>query len=355
MSRIHPSVTVVIVFHYVLCLSQTVFCLSVLPKVTGSRGCRGRHFPQSVVSLLPSQSRGSFGTTLYRSDLTELRATKTSHTDNSPVDTKDTAPSPLSPSSNAKHVVIVGGGVGGLAVAARIKAGSGDNTKVTILEKNSHMGGRCGSFEVEVDGQRFRHERGPSLLLLPEVYRRLFAETTGKSAEDYGLTMKQCIPAYQVVFEDGERISVGFPRRADAPMTSEELASRQIMDSWEPNGAAKWDEYMTITSAYLDCGLPNFIEEKLDLDSFPNFLIQSMRDFGKAWPLKPHSDVLDAIFESSKLKALASFQDLYVGLEPYKNPKLLAGGVLQSTAPAVFGLLAAIELHPNNDKAGGKV
>lgn len=54
------------------------------------------------------------------------------------------------------------------------------------------------------------------------------------------------------------------------------------------------------------------------------------------------------------MRALASFQDLYVGLEPYRNDNKLFGGVLQTTAPAVFGLLAAIELHPKNDKAGGK-
>jgi hypothetical protein len=73
----------------------------------------------------------------------------------------------------------------------------------------------------------------------------------------------------------------------------------------------------------------------------------------QAWPLKPHSDVLDAIFESDKMRALASFQDLYVGLEPYRNNDQLFGGVIETTAPAVFGLLAAIELHPNNKKAGG--
>jgi hypothetical protein len=53
------------------------------------------------------------------------------------------------------------------------------------------------------------------------------------------------------------------------------------------------------------------------------------------------------------MKALASFQDLYVGLEPFRNDDLLGGGVLKSTAPAVFGLLAAIELHPKNKKSGG--
>jgi len=53
------------------------------------------------------------------------------------------------------------------------------------------------------------------------------------------------------------------------------------------------------------------------------------------------------------MKALASFQDLYVGLEPYKNNDQFGGGVLKKTAPAVFGLLAALELHPSNNKAGG--
>ena len=70
--------------------------------------------------------------------------------------------------------------------------------------------------------------------------------------------------------------------------------------------------------------------------------------------MKPHSDVLQAIFESDKMQALASFQDLYVGLEPFRNDDKPFGGVAQTTAPAVFGLLAAIELHPRNDKAGGR-
>ena len=75
----------------------------------------------------------------------------------------------------------------------------------------------------------------------------------------------------------------------------------------------------------------------------------------QAWPLKPHSDVLDAIFSLNKMKALASFQDLYVGLEPYRNNNEFAGGVMKKTAPAVFGLLSALELHPTNEKAGGRV
>ena len=74
----------------------------------------------------------------------------------------------------------------------------------------------------------------------------------------------------------------------------------------------------------------------------------------KMWPLKPHSDSLDEIFTSTKLKTLASFQDLYVGLEPYRNDGELFGGVIKKTAPTVFGLLSALELHPTNKLAGGE-
>ena len=251
------------------------------------------------------------------------------------------------------RVIVVGGGVGGLAVASRIASVS-DVCQVIVLEKNKFLGGRCGSFAVATDKGTFRHERGPSLLLLKGVYDELFRDCSpGKSARDYGLDIKQCIPAYQVVFEDGDRIDLGFPKACNQQEMKElELKSIAKMESYEANGASKWDEYMVSAAAFLDCGLPNFIEEKFDLASFPAFLREALRGFGKAWPLKPHSDVLDAIFASNKMRALASFQNLYVGLEPYRNNDELFGGVLRKTAPAVFGLLAAIELHPENKLAG---
>jgi phytoene desaturase (3,4-didehydrolycopene-forming) len=226
--------------------------------------------------------------------------------------TEEDVTEPAEAQSQQQHVVVVGGGVGGLAVAAMIASrNSNNNVRVTILEKNEHVGGRCGSFWVDhpynqtapassssttttaaTKRRRFRHERGPSLLLLPEIYHQLFTEASRavaskSTSKDYGLDMVQCIPAYQVIFEDGDCISVGFPF-SSSPSTSsssllqhEERLSREKMDSYERNGSKKWDEYMKIASAYLDCGLPNFIEERLDLKSFPNFLLQSLRDNAK--------------------------------------------------------------------------
>jgi phytoene desaturase (3,4-didehydrolycopene-forming) len=252
----------------------------------------------------------------------------------------------LSSSSKAQQVIVVGGGVGGLSTAARIAASLHD-VSVLVLEKNDYIGGRCGSFTISTPKGNFRHERGPSLLLLKDYYVDLFQECSSceKGILHYGLKMVDCVPAYQVIFDDGDRIELGFPSGTDCSI--QEACSREKMNAYEFNGSKKWDAYMKTMAAYLDCGLPNFIEEKLDLKSFPSFLKESLRDGAQAWPLKPHSDVLDGFFQSTKMKVLASFQNLYVGLEPYRNNgQQLFGGILRKTAPAVFGLLAAIELHP---------
>ena len=75
----------------------------------------------------------------------------------------------------APTAVVVGGGVGGLFVAAKL-AQSG--VEVTLVEKNSRSaaGGRLACESVVADnGRRYRFETGPSLLLLPSVYRDALA------------------------------------------------------------------------------------------------------------------------------------------------------------------------------------
>lgn len=190
---------------------------------------------------------------------------------------------------DVRTIAIVGAGVGGLSVASRI-ASSPDlpkSTKVIILEKNSPdmIGGRCGSFKRTVPGLgEFRFERGPSLLLLKDVYLDLFRDCGKDAHNDYGIKIEQCYPAYQVVFEDGDAIQLGFPKMVqdicddDHNKHKLEEVSRQKMNEYEHDGAKKWDNYMCATEAFLDCGLPNFIEERLDLKSFPSFIVEATKD-----------------------------------------------------------------------------
>jgi len=263
--------------------------------------------------------------------------------------------------------VVVGGGAGGLAVSARIASSHGsDSRDVVLLEKNGGTGGRAGSRAV---GGGHRHERGPSLLLLREEYAALFSECRpGRSMEDYGLETVRCDPAYQVVFGDGDAVSLGHARPLGGGISAAEAESRKKMDAYEGcapgsgGGAERWDAYMGACGAFLDLGLPAFIENRFDGECARAFLpfvaaalgpgAVSGTGVAASWPLRPHGDALAEAFSGNKMRALASFQDLYVGLSPHGNKDKIAGGVLRKTAPAVFGLLAALELHPTNRRSG---
>ncbi len=91
------------------------------------------------------------------------------------------------------NVAVVGGGLAGLS-AACVLAARGHS--VTLLEKNSWVGGKAAIYRA--DG--FRFDMGPTILTLPSVLKRIFAEA-GKSLEDY-LELIPLDPQWRCFFED---------------------------------------------------------------------------------------------------------------------------------------------------------
>jgi phytoene desaturase len=97
------------------------------------------------------------------------------------------------------RVVVVGAGLGGLAVAARLAAaGHG----VTVLERSGAVGGKAGWFARE----GFGFDTGPSLLTLPAVFRHLFL-STGGPLEDH-VDLVPVDPACSYRFADGTAVDV---------------------------------------------------------------------------------------------------------------------------------------------------
>jgi len=66
-----------------------------------------------------------------------------------------------------KKVVVIGAGLGGLSAAASLAA---DGFGVEIFEKNERIGGKLNQLEK----QGFRFDLGPSIIILPHLFRRLF-------------------------------------------------------------------------------------------------------------------------------------------------------------------------------------
>jgi phytoene desaturase len=93
------------------------------------------------------------------------------------------------------RIVIIGGGIGGLASAALLAREGHD---VVLVEKQKAFGGRAGSWEK--DG--FRFDTGPSWYLMPEVFDH-FYKLLGTSAENE-LQLVQLDPGYRV-YAEGEK------------------------------------------------------------------------------------------------------------------------------------------------------
>ena len=229
-------------------------------------------------------------------------------------------PAPIALSSDAPRAVVVGAGVGGLYTAARLaKAG----VQTTLVEQNPRedAGGRLETIWLDAAGRRFRFEVGPSLLLLPGVYREAL-ETLGLDADAH-LDLARVAPAYAVHYRDGgpTPLEVGGDAQAEARL-------RAAMDSVEPGAHDSFRAYMDAAQANLHAGLPIFIREQLTPDSLsrlPRFLSAALLGGGGPaarrsaplvdWPLRTHAAQLEDRFDAPRHRALLGFQVREGGIE----------------------------------------
>ncbi|MEM9295000.1 MAG: phytoene desaturase family protein, partial [Planctomycetota bacterium] len=156
-------------------------------------------------------------------------------------------PEPAGQTSNPKDVIVIGGGLGGLAAACTL-AGRGHN--VTLVEANPWVGGKAAQLWGDPDtgeawetshqpasearrgddsDPRFRFDMGPTILTVPRVLKRIFSEA-GQKLEDH-LELINLDPQWRCFFDDGGVLDL---RQRVADM-KEELAS---FTGGDPSGGA---------------------------------------------------------------------------------------------------------------------
>ena len=128
------------------------------------------------------------------------------------------------------RIVIVGGGIAGLASAALL---SREGHEVTVLEGRPEVGGRAGLWQH--DG--FRFDTGPSWYLMPEVFDH-FYKLLGTSADEQ-LSLVTLDPGYRVYFE-GDDQPVDVHAEVDDNI--------DLFESIEPGAGARLEKYLA--SAY---------------------------------------------------------------------------------------------------------
>lgn len=206
--------------------------------------------------------------------------------------------------STKKEVVIIGAGVGGLALANILaKAGM----RVTIYEQGSAAGGRMGV--LKKDG--FTFDTGPSWYLMKDVFEQYFA-LFDKTTEDY-YELTRLKPAYKV-----------FSQTHD-PIVIDDSLERNLttFEGIEPGAAKALRRYVSRGEqnyfAALEYFLYNPFKSVRGLLSWK--VLRSVPRFAGVFTQSLHAYV-KGYFSQQVLQQILEYPSVFLGASPFNTPAL---------------------------------
>ena len=194
--------------------------------------------------------------------------------------------------------LVIGAGIGGIAVAARLAR---LGYQVTVVEKGARAGGRCD--RLVKDGHCF--DTGPTLFLMPEIYGHTYADL-GERIEDH-LDLRRVDPGYHVHFDDGSSLI----------LTSDLCKMQAQLEAIEPGSFGNLLRYLDEGDFHYKLAFPHLIERNFD-NLFQFFSPQNIHLFFKIKLLTNHFSHIGGYFRDIRLKAAFTFQDMYLSLSPYE-------------------------------------
>lgn len=204
-----------------------------------------------------------------------------------------------------RSFIVVGAGLGGLAVALRL-AHRGHH--VTVLEKTDQIGGRNRPATVG----ECRFDGGPTLMMMRDPFERLFTDV-GERLEDH-LQVSLCDPSYRVFWADGSRLD-GTPNVARMVKQIEVMSGRE--------DALAYPKLLGDLAALYRDSIPNFVRRNFysPLDFIGPKQLAMVARHGMIGNLAKR---IERTVQDPRLRMLFSFQTMYLGLSPYDAPWVYA-------------------------------
>jgi phytoene desaturase len=210
------------------------------------------------------------------------------------------------------RVVVIGAGMGGLAVAARLAT---LGHQVVVCEQSHQVGGKLAAYSR--DG--FTFDTGPSLLTLPAVYRDLFIKT-GRPIEDC-LELVEVDPAFRYRFP---AVDGATPAWLTVPNSSRARLRAELDGTLGAGAGEDWDRFLERAHAIWQATRGPFLESPL---GGPRDLLRLARRTGDLRTVAPWQSLrsLGARYlRDPRLRMLLDRYATYTGSDPRRAPAALA-------------------------------
>jgi phytoene desaturase len=214
-----------------------------------------------------------------------------------------------------KNVIIIGAGIGGIATAGFL-ASKGHHVK--IFEKNGFPGGRCGMFLK--DGHRF--DMGATFLMMPGIYEDTFSRLGKTMAAE--LTLHRMDPVYKIKYTGNREIL----------FTSDLARLQKQFEKIEPGSYGRFLKLMNKGFEIYERAMPlidrnYFSYFDPSLLKYP-FLLMRYKGFHN------HYRYISRYFKTNELRALFTFQNLYMGQNPFSASGMYAFLPFMELADGVY-------------------
>jgi phytoene desaturase len=202
-------------------------------------------------------------------------------------------------------VVVIGGGVGGLAAAVRLRAAGHE---VVVLERNPTLGGKL---DVHVEGG-YSFETGPSLLTLPHVFDELFRLAGSSLADEVDLIRLD--PQMRYHWSDGSTLDL-----RDDP-----AATEAAMEAFQPGAGEAWRRFDAHGRRIWDVSERTFFAGPMSSPLALARRLRSPRDLTDIDPMRTLADRAATFFDDPRLVQWAGRYATYSGSSPFRAPATLA-------------------------------
>jgi len=202
-----------------------------------------------------------------------------------------------------KKVAVIGAGIGGIAVSARLAA---KGYEIDVFEKNDRPGGKMS----EIRHEGFRFDTGPSLFTLPNLIGELFELVDDDFASHFKYSKQPVVCRY--FYEDGMIINA----YGETEEFAEELHRKAGEDS------KNVIRYLGESSRIYDFTYPVFINNSLH--RFRNYyskdFIRALFLLPKLKPFKTLHEINQRSFTHPNTVQLFDRFATYNGSDPFKTP-----------------------------------